>query len=67
LKRRFTTYAKFACQEGYATFSVSPSQIPKVKAYIEKQQENHRKRSFPEELRDLLRAHELAFDEEDLS
>jgi len=66
LKRRFPTHSKFAWQEGYAAFSVSPSQIPKVKAYIENQQEHHRKRSFTEELRDLLRAHKVEFDERDL-
>jgi REP element-mobilizing transposase RayT len=66
LKRRFPTHSKFAWQEGYAAFSVSPSQIPKVKAYIENQEKHHRKKSFREELRDLLKAHNLEFEEEDL-
>jgi REP element-mobilizing transposase RayT len=66
LKRRFPTHSKFAWQKGYAAFSVSPSQIPNVKAYIENQEEHHRKRSFREELRDLLRAHNLEFDEKGL-
>ena len=65
LKRRFIGHSKFAWQEGYAAFSASPSQIPKVKAYIENQEEHHRKRSFTEELRDLLRAYNLD-DEKDL-
>jgi hypothetical protein len=54
-------------QEGYAAFSVSPSQIPKVKAYIENQEKHHRQKSFREELRDLLRAHNLEFEEKDLA
>jgi REP element-mobilizing transposase RayT len=66
LKRRFRTHSQFAWQEGYAAFSVSPSQIPKVKAYIENQEEHHRKKNFPEELRDLLKAHKLELDKQDL-
>jgi REP element-mobilizing transposase RayT len=66
LKRRFRTHCKFAWQEGYAAFSVSPSQIPKVKAYIENQEEHHRKKSFREELRDLLKAHKLELGKKDL-
>ena len=66
LKRRFKTLSKFAWQEGYAAFSVSPSQIPRVKAYIENQQEHHRKRSFKEELQELLQAHNVRFDKRDL-
>jgi hypothetical protein len=31
--------------------------------YIENQKEDHLKRSFKEEIRDLLRAHNLEFDE----
>ena len=33
----------FAWQEGYGAFSVSPSQVPVVKAYIARQEEHHRK------------------------
>jgi hypothetical protein len=54
-KRRFPTHSQFACQEGSSAFSVSPSQIPKVQTYLENQEEHPRKRSFAEELRDLLR------------
>jgi hypothetical protein len=47
-------------------FSVSPSQILKVKTYLENQEEHPRKRSFTEELQDLLRAHQLECEEKDL-
>ena len=36
---------KFAWQEGYAAFTVSPSQINKVKEYIANQVEHHRRKS----------------------
>ncbi len=45
---------KFAWQEGFAAFSVSPSQIPVVKAYIRNQAEHHKKRNFEEEFLALL-------------
>ncbi|MGH9607124.1 MAG: IS200/IS605 family transposase [Terracidiphilus sp.] len=45
----------FAWQEGYGAFSVSPSQAPTVKKYIENQEQHHRKRCFEEEFTMLLR------------
>ena len=39
----------FSWQEGYGAFSVSPSQIPVVKRYIQNQEKHHRKQSFEEE------------------
>ena len=60
------TYAKlapFAWQEGYAVFSVSKSQEPAVKRYIESQHEHHNKEDFQSELLRILRAHEIEFDE----
>ena len=38
----------------------------KVKAYIANQKEHHRKRSFTEELTELLKAHNIEFDNQDL-
>src|SRR4030095_16499624 len=37
---------KFAWQEGYAAFTVSPSQIAKVKEYVANQIEHHRSKTF---------------------
>jgi putative transposase len=53
----------FAWQEGYGAFTVSESQVPKVRRYIEKQEEHHRTVSFLEEFKAILRAHGLPFDE----
>jgi REP element-mobilizing transposase RayT len=52
----------FSWQQGYGAFSVSPSQLPVVKAYIAKQEEHHRKQSFEEEFTHLLRSCGIAYD-----
>jgi REP element-mobilizing transposase RayT len=46
----------FSWQEGYGAFSVSPSQVERVRRYIRNQAEHHAKRSFDEELTAILTA-----------
>ena len=58
----FAGHRKFAWQEGYGAFSVSPSQLAQTIAYINNQKEHHRKRSFAEEFITLLDKHGLAYD-----
>ena len=53
----------FEWQGGYAVFSVSPSNLERVKSYITNQQEHHRKMNFQDELRKLLTRHRLEWDE----
>jgi len=53
----------FSWQEGYAAFSVSPSQVEVVKGYIQNQEEHHRKRDFEQEFVALLRNCGIAYDE----
>ncbi|MGH9590362.1 MAG: IS200/IS605 family transposase [Terracidiphilus sp.] len=53
----------FSWQEGYGAFSVSASQVPVVKRYIQSQEEHHRKRNFEEEFVFLLRNCGIAYDE----
>jgi REP element-mobilizing transposase RayT len=55
--------AKFAWQEGYGAFTVSPSQLSRVQRYIANQIEHHRKKTFEEEYVDLLRLSGVEFDE----
>jgi len=50
-------------QVGYGAFSVSQSNVPHVKAYIANQEEHHRRFSYQDEFRALLRRHEIEFDE----
>lgn len=54
---------RFAWQEGYAVFTVSPSTCPSVRAYIQNQREHHRRATFREELVDLLRRSGIEYDE----
>lgn len=44
----------FTWQEGYSAFSVSATARESVRAYIAKQAEHHRKRSFRDELLEML-------------
>jgi putative transposase len=60
---RFRRGPTFAWQEGYAAFTVSQSQIPRLLAYIQEQEEHHQKRDFRRELISLLRRNGIAFDE----
>ena len=53
----------FAWQNGYGAFSVSESNAEALIAYITNQAEHHRKFSFQEEVRELLKRHRITFDE----
>jgi len=63
LKERGGEYVDFGWQGGYAAFSVSQSNVKQVTDYIAEQQEHHRKIGFQDELRALLRRHEIEWDE----
>ena len=53
----------FAWQNGYGIFSIGFSQIESVRDYIAGQEEHHRKVSFQDEFRQLLKRYEIEFDE----
>ena len=63
LKTKSPALADFAWQSGYGIFSVGFSQIESVRDYIAGQEEHHRKVGFQDELRALLRRHEIEWDE----
>ncbi|MGA3145594.1 MAG: transposase [Verrucomicrobiota bacterium] len=63
LKERGRDYADFEWQGGYADFSVSQSNLEQVKQYIARQEEHHRQVGFQDELRAMLRKHEIEWDE----
>jgi putative transposase len=52
----------FAWQEKYSAFSVSQSDIDAVVKYIEGQEEHHRRKTFQEELLELLKEHGVEYD-----
>ena len=63
LKTKSPALADFAWQNGYGVFSIGQSQVDAARAYIAGQAEHHRKVSFQDELRELLRRYEMEFDE----
>ncbi len=54
----------FAWQEGYGAFSVSPSQLERVKHYIDNQASHHRQRSFEDEFLAMLQAANIRFEQD---
>jgi len=63
LKTKSPDLREFAWQNGYGMFSIGFSQIESVRNYIAGQEAHHRKVSFQEEFRLLLKRYEINFDE----
>jgi len=53
----------FGWQDGYGAFTVSESQVGKVRVYIRRQKEHHRRVTFQDELRAMLAKHGIEYDE----
>ncbi len=62
-ENRLTT-EKFEWQQGYAAFSYSKSQLPKVIEYIENQEVHHQKKTFRQEYIEFLTKFEVDYDED---
>ena len=54
---------KFSWQRRYGAFTVSESASDAVRNYIRNQKEHHTKQSFEDEYKELLRLHNVDFDE----
>jgi putative transposase len=59
----FPALRAFAWQEGYGAFSIGVSGIEETRAYISAQEENHRTRTFRQEVIMFLQRHGLPFDD----
>ncbi|GMV91489.1 MAG: hypothetical protein AMXMBFR82_12670 [Candidatus Hydrogenedentota bacterium] len=59
----FPELRDFAWQGGYGAFTVSASQVNRVKTYFETQEAHHRKEDFKTEFLRLLKAHDIEYDE----
>lgn len=59
----FPDLSKFAWQDGYSVFTVSKSVVPKVVEYIKNQREHHSSKSFEDEYVELLKLHDVEYDE----
>ena len=53
----------FAWQTGYGAFAVSFSHLDRVKAYLSRQEEHHRRVTFQEEFIAFLKRHGIEYDE----
>ena len=63
IKQEHPRLTDFHWQAGYGEFSVSQSNVEQVRQYITNQESHHRQRTFQDEFRELLRRHELEWDE----
>jgi len=63
IKTKGDQYGKFYWQDGYGIFSVNPSEIEKVIAYIDNQHEHHARQTFQKELLAFLKKYNVEYDE----
>ena len=63
LKPQSPALAAFAWQRGYGCFSVGPTDVDGLKAYIDDQENHHRTRTFQEEFRMFLKKYGVEYDE----
>jgi REP element-mobilizing transposase RayT len=54
---------RFSWQAGYGAFTVSASQVSRVRSYVSNQEAHHRMASFKDEYVALLNRHEIEYDE----
>ena len=57
-------YARFYWQRGYGMFSVSPKDRDEAERYVRNQEEHHRKLTFQDEYRAMLRHYDVDYDEQ---
>ena len=55
--------APFHWQDGYGLFSVSPSHFEPVREYILTQEDHHKKETFQDEFRRILKKYGVQYDE----
>ena len=55
--------AAFSWQRGYGCFSVGPTDVDALRAYIDDQENHHRTRTFRDELRMFLKKYGVEYDE----
>jgi len=63
IKTSGTDFKRFSWQNGYGSFSVSPSHVPAVEKYIEGQEGHHRRETYQDEYRRLCRKYGVEIDE----
>jgi len=59
----FPKHKHFKWQEGYGAFGVSISHVEGTVAYIKRQQEHHKVKTFQDEYIAFLEKHEIEYDD----
>ena len=63
MKIKNKSFNNFYWQDGYGAFSVTPSEVDRVIAYIANQHEHHNKKTFQVEFRGFLKKNNVEYDE----
>lgn len=63
MKTKHESLKNFYWQDGYGAFSVNPSQVDIVIAYIANQHKHHDKKTFEDEYRTFLNKYKVDYDE----
>ncbi len=63
LKTQSPSLATFSWQHGYGCFSVGPTDLDSLCAYIDKQEKHHQTRTFQDEYRMFLKKYGVEYDE----
>jgi putative transposase len=64
IKTQGGDYTGFSWQNGYGAFSIGKSTLETVRAYIQNQEEHHKKISFEDEFRLFLKKYGVTFNEQ---
>ena len=62
-KTKDASLTNFYWQDGYGAFSVNPSEVDIVIAYIDNQHEHHARKNFQDEYRAILKKYQMEYDE----
>jgi putative transposase len=63
IKKKNKKLFAFHWQDGYGAFSISPSHVEALKKYIADQPNHHRRETFQDEFRRLLKKYGIEYDE----
>jgi REP element-mobilizing transposase RayT len=63
VKAELPALGEFYWQNGFGAFSVSPSHVKALRKYIQNQEQHHKRESFQDEFRRLLKKYGVEFDE----
>jgi putative transposase len=63
IKTKGEAYKGFSWQKGYGAFSCDPSNCKSLRSYIRNQKEGHKKMTYQDEMRFLLKKYEIEYDE----